>query len=119
VILSSNQKSTSESGLAGVGEVIENYVSEYLSQLSMLVAGAITKLSPLVSAMLGASGQIFAIFAAGALAELFKIYYQRLQTPKIPNFIDFKKDFEWTIAQEKERLGDKFEKRYPIQELYK
>jgi len=116
----SKQLSTKERSptlVAGLSKMIQSFIGKHLG----LTVAAITEVfsfPPLAAIGIGIVAQAGVNFTAGSLAALFKNYYTQSQNHTIENFQLFKADFENFIAQEKERLGDSFEKRYPIQELY-
>jgi len=106
---------------AGVEEVIESVTSKHLGHAVGIISGSYTfaNFPPLVAFMISSSLSVGVNFAAGYISELCGKFFQKNQTKTIKTFQEFKTEFEQFIAQEKERLGDKFVKRYPIQELYK
>jgi len=104
----------------GLGQIVESlFGGELYQNLTRIIAGTVIILNPLTSAALTTGAFITTQLAAGVLAHLFKKHFEQIKSPTIQNFVTFKNDFENFIAQEKERLGDMFEKQYPIEELYK
>jgi len=103
--------------VAGLGKMIQSFIGKYLGWAVTAITGALSY-PPLVAAFIGVTTQAGVNFTAGSLAALFKNYYTHSQNQTVESFQLFKNDFENFIAQEKERLGDNFEKRYPIRVLY-
>ena len=56
----------------------------------------------------------FKPLAKGSIGQMFKGYIKSLGEKEIKKFGEFKMDFLQFVGTEKERLGDKFEDRYPL-----
>ena len=82
----------------------------------IIVGNIIPGLSSLAAIAIGAASAFGVSYARGALGELFIEFYKS-ESDKPRPYAAFKEAFEVFIASERERLGSKFEGRYPIEEL--